>query len=116
MQQYLEEVDIKYKILSTTAPKAKAAGVSRSRAFLGSLKVFSWSLHYFIAFLLFSTQIFMNLKGERLDAVVDYVFSGTRFKLYVPKHSILICLRLAGVSCNPPRSKEVGYLTNISNW
>jgi staphylococcal nuclease domain-containing protein 1 len=49
------------------------------------------------------------LQRKRLPAVVEYVLSGHRFKLYIPKETCSIALSLSGVRCpgrNEPFSDE----------
>lgn len=44
-----------------------------------------------------------------MNAVVEYVFSGHRFKLYIPKETCNIAFSLSGVRCpgrDEPYSKE----------
>lgn len=47
---------------------------------------------------------FTFLKGKRHDAVVDYVFSGSRLKLYIPKETCLITFLIGGIEC--PRTER----------
>ena len=43
-------------------------------------------------------------KGKRLDATVDFVFSGSRLKLFVPKETCLITFLIGGIEC--PRTER----------
>ncbi|MEQ2190344.1 nuclease domain-containing protein [Xenoophorus captivus] len=43
-------------------------------------------------------------RAGRSEAVVEYVFSGSRLKLYMPKETCLITFLLAGIEC--PRSSR----------
>jgi staphylococcal nuclease domain-containing protein 1 len=47
---------------------------------------------------------FAFLKGKRLDATVDFVFSGSRLKLFVPKETCLITFLIGGIEC--PRTER----------
>ena len=47
------------------------------------------------------TLIFL---GKRLDATVDFVFSGSRLKLFVPKETCLITFLIGGIEC--PRTER----------
>ncbi|GCB64879.1 hypothetical protein scyTo_0000338 [Scyliorhinus torazame] len=38
-------------------------------------------------------------RAGRSEAVVEYVFSGSRLKLYLPKETCLITFLLAGIEC-----------------
>jgi staphylococcal nuclease domain-containing protein 1 len=52
-----------------------------------------------------SRQYLPNLQREKVcNAVVEYVFSATRMKCYVPKESIMITVALVGIKC--PRGEE----------
>ena len=42
--------------------------------------------------------------GKRLDATVDFVFSGSRLKLFVPKETCLITFLIGGIEC--PRTER----------
>uniref|UniRef100_A0A1B6ECM6 Staphylococcal nuclease domain-containing protein 1 n=1 Tax=Clastoptera arizonana TaxID=38151 RepID=A0A1B6ECM6_9HEMI len=45
-------------------------------------------------------QILPHLtRGARLEALVEYVASGSRLRVYIPKESYLITFLLAGISC-----------------
>lgn len=46
------------------------------------------------------------LKGKKNDAVVDYVFSGSRLKLFIPKETCLITFLIGGIEC--PRGARPG--------
>lgn len=53
------------------------------------------------------------LKGKRNDAVVDYVFSGSRLKLYIPKETCLITFLVGGIECprgERPARDGAGYI------
>lgn len=47
---------------------------------------------------------FAFLKGKRLDATVDFVFSGSRLKLFIPKETCLITFLIGGIEC--PRTER----------
>lgn len=57
---------------------------ARSQAFLQSLK-----------------------RAGKISSVVDYVFTGTRFKVYVPSETVIICLALQGVSADKVTKADV---------
>jgi len=44
------------------------------------------------------------LKGKKSEAVVDFVFSGSRLKLYIPKETCLITFLIGGIEC--PRGER----------
>jgi endonuclease YncB( thermonuclease family) len=44
--------------------------------------------------------------GKKNDAVVDYVFSGSRLKLFIPKETCLITFLIGGIEC--PRGARPG--------
>ena len=50
------------------------------------------------------TEILVVSSGKKLDATVDYVFSGSRLKLYVPKETSLITFLVGGIEC--PRTER----------
>jgi staphylococcal nuclease domain-containing protein 1 len=55
-------------------------------------------------------SIFATLarKDERLQAIVEYVISGSRVKLNIPAHNILVTFCLAGARCEGvPREEEI---------
>lgn len=47
---------------------------------------------------------FPLLKGKRLDATVDYVFSGSRLKVNIPKESCVATFLIGGIEC--PRTER----------
>ncbi|GAU97962.1 hypothetical protein RvY_09176 [Ramazzottius varieornatus] len=47
-----------------------------------------------------------EFKRGKLDAIVEYVGSGSRYRIYVPKNSIVISVVLAGVSS--PKASRMG--------
>ena len=48
--------------------------------------------------------LILFFKGKRLDATVDFVFSGSRLKLFVPKETCLITFLIGGIEC--PRTER----------
>lgn len=58
-------------------------------------------------------QFFPTLqRNGRIDALVEYVSSGSRFKLYMPKETCLLTLLLSGLDC--PRLGRPAYGTNAA--
>ena len=47
---------------------------------------------------------FPLLKGKRLDATVDYVFSGSRLKVNIPKENCVATFLIGGIEC--PRTER----------
>uniref|UniRef100_A0A095A041 Nuclease domain-containing protein 1 n=1 Tax=Schistosoma haematobium TaxID=6185 RepID=A0A095A041_SCHHA len=45
-------------------------------------------------------------RAERLDGVVEFVFSASRFRIYIPRETCVITLLLGGIQC--PRRGRVG--------
>ena len=47
-------------------------------------------------------------RGGKLDAIVEFVSSGSRFRLYLPKDTCLITFVLSGVDCPRPARQAIG--------
>jgi hypothetical protein len=47
-----------------------------------------------------------SLRKEQHSGVVEYVFTGSRLKVYVPKENIIISLALAGIRAPGPKTKD----------
>ncbi|CAH8577049.1 unnamed protein product [Schistosoma rodhaini] len=45
-------------------------------------------------------------RAERLDGVVEFVFSASRFRIYIPRETCVITLLLGGIQC--PRRGRIG--------
>lgn len=39
---------------------------------------------------------------QKLEGVVEHVFSGQRLKIYVPKQNVMLSFSVAGVKCPAP--------------
>lgn len=54
-----------------------------------------------------SKQLFPYLqRTKRLDGIVEFVASASRFRIYIPKESCIILFLLGGISC--PRYARIG--------
>lgn len=48
-------------------------------------------------------------RAERLDGVVEFVFSASRFRIYIPRETCVITLLLGGIQC-PRRGRYVHFI------
>ncbi|KAH8874884.1 Staphylococcal nuclease domain-containing protein 1 [Schistosoma japonicum] len=53
-------------------------------------------------------------RAERLDGVVEFVFSASRYRIYIPRETCIITLLLAGIQC--PRRGRVETIDRVGNF
>jgi staphylococcal nuclease domain-containing protein 1 len=57
-----------------------------------------------------------DLKNSEFEAVVEYVFSGSRLKLYVPSHGILVSFVLGGIQTKAPKDDAFPIGDNAASF
>lgn len=54
-----------------------------------------------------------GLKKGKVSAIVEYVFTGSRFKMYIPSQELVICFVLQGISVEKPVKADISKADKI---